>query len=440
MILKIIKYIIICLGSISLSHSGRIDIQSATEIRNTSMMAYQLHSYKVGIISEAGDVLSLFDNKDRDMLEKGIKRHNKNNKLKSWPTDEIRGIPASNWVKFNDFEGRENALFIYKTIHRCNHLSPRLESWLYDSIDINKFNPMDATTTMTTTTRKFSKKGDINFITRSSIGRKVSIHTVTTELAEAYLVNKANNMTIHYRTESDIRITQIPKTCQHSVQLKISGDSIPHYIFTGSYLEYGTNWKEYQFLSIVDSQFMPLASWTLLGYEPHEAKKKQKNWVPFWDESTCKLYISKKYAPSHDVGEITEWNLPTGGKMKIKSVLSSSSPASVPSETFVRGGAPPIFHPKLKPGLALGCIHVKGKHKVYRHALYIMETKPPFKILSFSSLFTFHPLRNIEFVMSLHVTSDGRLQLTHGSSDCEPRLSVFPLQRLKDEFGEYLVE
>lgn len=37
-------------------------------------------------------------------------------------------------VKFKDSAGRERALFVYKSIHRCNHLSPRGSVWLYDSI------------------------------------------------------------------------------------------------------------------------------------------------------------------------------------------------------------------------------------------------------------------------------------------------------------------
>jgi hypothetical protein len=37
-------------------------------------------------------------------------------------------------VKFDDSRGRERALFIYKSIHRCNHLSPKGQVWLYDSI------------------------------------------------------------------------------------------------------------------------------------------------------------------------------------------------------------------------------------------------------------------------------------------------------------------
>ncbi len=57
----------------------------------------------------------------------------------------------------------------------------------------------------------------------------------------------------------------------------------------------------------------------------------------------------------------------------VETVARSDSPSSPPSDIFVRGSAPVVSHPNLKPGYALGCIHVKGKHKVYRHALYIQK-------------------------------------------------------------------
>ena len=143
-------------------------------------------------------------------------------------------------------------------------------------------------------------------------------------------------------------------------------------------------------------------------------KKKQKNWLPFWDDSadsSCRLLLSKRFAPTHEVGEFSAWTSAPGSEIALTTTAMSSSPARVPADTFVRGSAPLVSHPGLKPGHKIGCIHVKGKHKIYRHALYIQESSFPYKIVSFSSLFTFHPLRNIEFVMSLFVTGTGALQV-----------------------------
>lgn len=165
-------------------------------------------------------------------------------------------------------------------------------------------------------------------------------------------------------------------------------------------------------MAIVDHDFTALASWTLMDADPAQTGKKQKNWMPFWDvkraqdtgQNSCRLLLSKRFAPQHIVGEFTDWSAASGTKVFIETVASSTSPAHVPAETFVRGSAPPVVHPQFKEGFAIGCIHVKGKHKVYRHALYIIETSHPYRIVSFSSLFSFNPLRNIEFVMSLYIT------------------------------------
>ena len=346
-------------------------------------------------------------------------------------SDEVRGIPASNWVKFRNPSTRmENALFIYKTVHRCNHLSPRHESWLYDAVSQQAIENRD---------QKGVRKGDQSFVTRSTVGPKLAIHSVTTRLAEVYLVQKLANMTSNFRSESDIRVISIPERCQTAVSSSISASAPPKFIFTGSYLQYGTNWKEFQFLAVVDGNFSPLYSWTLLDADVNQRKKKQKNWLAFWDSLDCRLLLSKRFAPIHEVGEFSQWSSSTGSEVEIASIATSESPATVPADTFVRGSAPPIQHPNLNTDLLIGCVHVKGKHKVYRHALYIQQSVSPYKILSYSALFTFHPLRNIEFVMSLYVTDNGALQLTHGSADCEPRLTLFPIDRLREEFHEYFI-
>ena len=314
-------------------------------------------------------------------------------------------------------------------MHRCNHLSPRHESWLYDAVSQHAIENRD---------QIGARKGDQSFVTRSTVGPRLTIHSVTTRLAEVYLVHPLENMTSYFRSESDIRIIPIPVHCQSSIAslMSMSKSDSPKFIFTGSYLQYGTNWKEFQFLAVVDKDFSPLASWTLVDADMSQRKKKQKNWLAFWGSNECRLLLSKRFAPIHEVGEFSQWSS-TAQFVEIASIATSKSPATVPADTFVRGSAPPIPHPNIRADLLIGCIHVKGKHKVYRHALYIQQAVPPYQILSYSALFTFHPLRNIEFVMSLFVADNGALQLTHGSADCEPRLSLFPINRLREEFHDY---
>jgi hypothetical protein len=94
-------------------------------------------------------------------------------------------------AKFIDSSGDESALFIYKSVHRCNHLSPRGQVWLYDSLS--------------STTAERARAGDSSFMSKASYGPRLRIHSVTTELSEAYFVGALSNMTKHLKTESDIR-------------------------------------------------------------------------------------------------------------------------------------------------------------------------------------------------------------------------------------------
>ena len=122
----------------------------------------------------------------------------------------------------------------------------------------------------------------------------------------------------------------------------------------------------------------------------------------------------------------------------IATLIVSPSPARVSSEYFIRGGAPPVVHPFLESGYVVGCVHMRGKLKVYRHALYVMESKYPYNIVSFSPLFAFKPYRDIEFIMSVNVMEDGSLELSHGSMDCEPRLAVYNVTMFRKDFAEYM--
>ena len=67
----------------------------------------------------------------------------------------------------------------------------------------------------------------------------------------------------------------------------------------------------------------------------------------------------------------------------------------------------------------------------------------PCTVLHVSGLFVMEPFRNIEFVTSLFVGADSEgeatLHLTHGSSDCEPRVAVYPTSRMRIDFPKYVV-
>ena len=147
--------------------------------------------------------------------------------------------------------------------------------------------------------------------------------------------------------------------------------------------------------------------------------------------------FSKRYGPQHVVSEFPDFRSDEE-IVKMSDTIVSVSPAEVPSDYMIRGSAPVVIHPKFEKGLALGCVHLRGRLKSYRHALYIMETSYPYHILSFSPLFAFKPFRSIEFVMSIVVKDNYDIELTHGSSDCEPRIAIFNWTLLNDYFGEYV--
>ena len=97
LVCTIIKVVLPLLFSLYLCRSGRIDLPSAGLIKNTSYIGYQLHSYQVGIVSEHGGAMELFDQEDQQILSKSVRRKNRD---PYWPDSQMRGIPASNWYVF----------------------------------------------------------------------------------------------------------------------------------------------------------------------------------------------------------------------------------------------------------------------------------------------------------------------------------------------------
>ena len=104
-----------------------------------------------------------------------------------------------------------------------------------------------------------------------------------------------------------------------------------------------------------------LKSWSLDDKIGSEKKRTQKNWLPFFTTGSgigggCELYLSKKFAPQHEVVEFTDWSSPQATTILFDNIQSivSPSPAVVANHYTVRGSAPPIYHPLLLDGYKIG--------------------------------------------------------------------------------------
>ena len=453
--MNIILIFIIFLCSFSLPNivlGKEIILMDPTLLKNRSHIDFTIPSYSVGVVANY-PVLDMFDKDDSNVIITKI-----NKKVDYYWPGEIRGIPPSNWAKFL-IDDISYGLFTYKTLHRCNNMGPKAQRWIYDIVGPlhtgNKDNRIEGTKA---------------FKTRLASGTRKIIHSVTTKIGEIYDVNLVDNMTTSHRTESDVRVVTIPKECRNYISNKMNLNNnnnnvnlLPKLLLTGSYMHEESFWRETQFMAVAGmndkQEIKPIRSWTLEDTEGRIKKRTQKNWLPFFtidqsssiskeskesreSEMKCHLYLSKRYAPTHEVAEFTSWQQLSSTEVAFDPSISltTTSPAQVPNRYTVRGSAPPIKHPLLKPGYLLGCVHVRGRIKVYRHALYIMKSTPPFDIVSFSGLFVFNPFRNIEFVTSLFIDPyTYHLQLTHGSSDCEARIAIYPVSQLRNDFDEYMV-
>ena len=326
-----------------------------------------------------------------------------------------RGVTPYNWAKLVAHDGSLYGLFSYKTINSCNEIVS--DTKLHDFIDIVALRT------------RFNDNPEF-FMTRTMLGRSISIHTVTTPATEIYFVYKSfSNITSLLGAHSDVRIIPFSQNCRYFEMHRTLKSA--RYVLTGAVHIH--DWHENQFLAVADENFDIIYSSIL--FDPEEPERTQKNWMPFWDG--CKLMFTKRFGPEHVVSEFTGWKT-LNGRFPMKDLIRTPSPAFVPSEYMIRGSAPVISHPLLDRQFLLGCVHLHGKTKVYRHALYVMSSSYPYEILSFSPLFAFKPYRPIEFVMSLFVSKNGDLELSHGSMDCEPKLAIIPVEKVRVYFREYL--
>lgn len=443
-----------------------------------------LPSFPVAVVGDIS-ISKLFED-EWDQLSPLVKKYQSLKYLDLSPAE--RGIPPSNWIKFDDDDGNILGIFMYKTIHRCLHLMRTTSGskWIFDILDASNLQFSD---------RKLSplKNSKVSFLSKATVGYSMVVHSVTTPLNDVFSVTRMKNLTSFLKSESDYRILRIPPSCRATIKSKMQLlDLEPYYVLTGSFLKHFSSVRELQFVAIVDSSFVPLSWWPLAddsqnfsanananSQQSFLSRRTQKNWLAFVDSTSCELLLSKYLAPYHDVVHFQSWTIPSGEIVFPKRIASTwslskdsnnsnnpnnnynidynhnhrslSSLATTkqpnmaswrPSSRFIlRGSAPVVSHPSLlSTHLAIGCAHLRGKQRVYRHVFYIMETIMPYRILAWSKLFVFQPYRSIEFVSSLLVMKNGNLQLSYGSSDCEPRLGIITLQSLRNEFQEFFLE
>lgn len=435
-----------------------INISAAKDVRQRDYIDLYLKSWPVDVVAD-DSVVSYFGKELSIILGNEIRSDHEAHEI----TGQPRGIPPSNWVKFVGRDNKIYGLFCYKSMNRCDRGRMEADVTLYDTLNINDLRT------------RFQDKD--YYMTRTAIGPLVHTHSLTSKSTESYYMKHVySNMTSMSGGHSDVRIIPFNReSCQHV--LEIPGLRDASYVLAGAALASG--WQERQYVAILDDSFRILKSWILLDADMKLKKKSQKNWLPFWGEASssgnsghesakqCKLLFSKRYASEHVVGEFNHWEIgqplveehghgmgstqPSIGTpvISLTTVAKSISPAIVPSDYFVRGSAPVIKHPLLRDGYAIGCIHIRGKFKIYRHALFIQQLYEPYSIVKFSPLFAFSPYRDIEFVMSLvlrgvgnitnkNVNNDYGIEITYGSMDCEPRISVITWDQLKTMFREYL--
>ncbi len=411
--MKVLLSCIICVLNIISIHGGHIIVSDPADVSGMSYIDMFLTSYPIAV---AGDhaAYEIFGN--YSTLMNGIISRGKG----YMDGGEPRGVPPSNWAKVPKADGNGYiAFFNYKSIHRCQQKSMPGSS-IVDSINVVDLRI------------KFNNNPEF-YMSRTAVAEKLSIHSVTTPAKELYVVRQVlDHFTTFPGAHSDVRVIPFKRECKYAASGPLLKDA--QYIAAGSL--HDRHWQEKMFLSILDSKYNVLTSWVLR--DPETAKslsRPQKNWLPFWDK--CKLIVSKRFGPEHVVGEFKEWHSKEK-EIDVPNLISAPSPARVPNPYMIRGSAPPVTHPILDDGFLIGCVHLRGKLKVYRHSLYVMESRYPYNIVSFSPLFAFKPYRDIEFVMSLVPLPDGSLELTHGSMDCESRVAVFNRTYIEEHFKAYL--
>jgi hypothetical protein len=400
---------LISLTEFPLISSKAIEVNSSTLIKDNNLIAFFINSYPI-IVSGPNPVLDLFDSIDGPNLYQAILKKN------DWPGNP-RGVPPFNWVKFESESGVTFGLFGYKTVNYCSkYANPKPN--LYDSISNVRL------------LRAYNNTSNF-YKSRTMLGRPLAIHSLATDAIELYSMDRSyKNFTHLPGAHSDIRVIPFARNCRYFDSSAIYKSA--RYVFVGAVQDH--DWHEQQFLAIMDENFNIIISKILVDPLSPSART-QKNWMPFWDG--CRLMFSKRYGPEHVVAEFNRWRS-TELVIEMPDTVKSWSPAIVPSEYFIRGSAPVVKHHLFEKDFAIGCVHLKGVKKIYRHALYVMETSYPYRIVSYSPLFAFKPYHDIEFVMSINVVrKDGSLELTHGSMDCESRLAIFPIERLQVIFREF---
>jgi hypothetical protein len=172
---------------LSAVHCGKIKINDPNDITGSNHIDFYIPSYPVALAGSA-KILDSFDENLRSAMMGMIKSG-----AASLPFAEVRGIPPSNWVKFAGPAGEELAMFTYKSVHRC--IQKELEgSQLVDSLDVVKLKEY------------FGGRSEF-YMSRTAIAHREHLHTVTTEVAELYIVDRVyKSMTSLTGAHSDIRV------------------------------------------------------------------------------------------------------------------------------------------------------------------------------------------------------------------------------------------
>lgn len=252
-----------CVLNANNSRGREIAVPAPKDLKNRSFVDFEILSFGIGVFAEH-DVMSMYDAEISTLLKPYIQRQ----AVTDFPGGN-RGIPPSNWAKFN-LDGHNFGLFTYKTLHRCNNLGKKKDRWLFDILNTHHISKRAQKGASQGEAEADERWKRVQFYTRLAAGRKQSIHSVTTRLGEAYSVSQVQNMTANRNTESDVRVVPIPPECRSLIRRRMGlpdKDPLPSLVLTGSYMHARSFFRESQFLAVATmgkgGDIRPLKSWIL---------------------------------------------------------------------------------------------------------------------------------------------------------------------------------
>jgi len=177
-----------------------------------------------------------------------------------------------------------------------------------------------------------------------------------------------------------------------------------------------------------------------MAWLPFGTESSEKNWLPVAHEGV--LYMHQGLCP---VQRVLVCNAESGGCTVALLDEAPAACAAVGSSKFVRGGAPPVGIELAGEKVMLGLGHettmlplVQGVapavEREYRHALFVTDGIPPFRLRAFSPWFRFparhhNAIDEVQFGTSLVVEGDD-VVIGYGVGDCEGFTTRVPLAEL----------